>query len=267
MEFRQEAHILVPSTLETVEIREQDDRAYEESIKGDGLHQPLELLFINRVVGARLDLVSLQDVRPPGNIKVREDACERPEEGCIHNECAGHVQSEGIFANNTENVIPEVLPVVAGRPPEPAHVPRKRVSRALEDEDEAANDEDGPDERARQHGLHRLLPPLPLVALLSIDDGLACLVVSQHYHDLPNLGVQNMPSQLHGTPESGLSKLKKSPSPFFAFTFATQSRAHSMQRHGFVWQRRRAEICMYIARSPAAAGAISQMRVPISYHG
>ena len=41
----------------------------------------------------------LQDVRPPGNIKVREDACERPEEGCIHNECAGHVQSEGIFAN------------------------------------------------------------------------------------------------------------------------------------------------------------------------
>ena len=192
-------------------------------------------------------------------------------------------------------MIPEVLPVVAGRPPEPAHVPRKRVSRALEDEDEAANDEDGPDERARQHGLHRLLPPLPLVALLSIDDGLACLVVSQHYQDPPNLqvlrsvspvstchdplsycdsdifysygyltSVQNMPSQLHGTPESGLSKLKKSPSPFFAFTFATQSRAHSMQRHGFVWQRRRAEICMYIARSPAAAGAISQMRVPIS---
>ena len=87
-------------------------------------------------------------------------------------------------------MIPEVLPVVAGRPPEPAHVPRKRVSRALEDEDEAANDEDGPDERARQHGLHRLLPPLPLVALLSIDDGLACLVVSQHYQDLPNLQVQ-----------------------------------------------------------------------------
>ena len=54
---------LVPSTLETVEIREQDDRAYEESIKGDGLHQPLELLFINRVVGARLDLVSAIHIR------------------------------------------------------------------------------------------------------------------------------------------------------------------------------------------------------------
>ena len=54
---------LVPPTLETVEIREQDDRAYEESIKGDGLHQPLKLLFINRVVGARLDLVSVIHIR------------------------------------------------------------------------------------------------------------------------------------------------------------------------------------------------------------
>ena len=54
---------LVPPTLETVEIREQDDRAYEESIKGDCLHQPLELLFINRVVGARLDLVSVIHIR------------------------------------------------------------------------------------------------------------------------------------------------------------------------------------------------------------
>ena len=86
-------------------------------------------------------------------------------------------------------MIPEVLPVVARRPPEPAHVPRKRVSRALEDEDKAANHEDGPDERARHRGLHRL-PPLPLVAFLSVDDGLVCLVVSQHYQDLPKLQVQ-----------------------------------------------------------------------------
>ena len=48
---------LVPPPLQCVKIRIQHYWAYEDSVEGDGLHQPPELFPINRFVGARLDLV------------------------------------------------------------------------------------------------------------------------------------------------------------------------------------------------------------------
>ena len=61
-------------------------------------------------------------------------------------------------AYNAEEVVPEVLPVVTRRPPEPCQMPGQRVPRALEDEDEAADDEDGPEERTRYRRPHTLPP-------------------------------------------------------------------------------------------------------------